>query len=73
MDRVLLTSCQAAGVNESVISILEDEEFDTADILNNTSDDLLRACNIKGGQIVRIRKALEDLEVCQVRITNLYY
>jgi hypothetical protein len=36
--------------------------LDTVDILQNTSDKLLKVCNIKAGQIVRIRKALSGLE-----------
>ena len=32
--------------------------MDTEDILQGTSDELLKACNIKAGQIVRIRKSL---------------
>jgi hypothetical protein len=32
--------------------------LDTEDILQGTSDELLKACNIKAGQIVRIRKSL---------------
>ncbi|CAB4044218.1 Hypothetical predicted protein, partial [Paramuricea clavata] len=32
--------------------------LDAVDILQGTSDELLKACNIKAGQIVRIRKSI---------------
>ncbi len=35
--------------------------MDTVDILQGTSDELLKACNIKAGQIVRIRKSINGL------------
>ncbi len=35
--------------------------MDTVDILQGTSDELLKACNLKAGQIVRIRKSVNGL------------
>ena len=35
--------------------------MDTIDVLHETSDELLKACNITAGQIVRIKKALRGL------------
>ncbi|XP_046863902.1 uncharacterized protein LOC124457775 [Xenia sp. Carnegie-2017] len=61
MDSTLLDNLKKAGVKDSVISILEDEEFDSAGILNNTSDELLKACGIKGGQVIRIKNALATI------------
>ncbi|XP_046863340.1 uncharacterized protein LOC124457094 [Xenia sp. Carnegie-2017] len=61
MDSTLLDNLKKAGVKDSVISILEDEEFDSAGVLNNTSDELLKACGIKGGQVIRIKNALATI------------
>jgi hypothetical protein len=34
---------------------------DTVEILENTSDELLKACGMKGGQVAHIRRALRTM------------
>ncbi|XP_046864060.1 uncharacterized protein LOC124457977 [Xenia sp. Carnegie-2017] len=45
----------------TTISIEMEMLFDSAGTLSNTSDELLKACGIKGGQVIRIKNALATI------------
>ena len=60
MSRLRLMPWQLSAVCEKMY-FLSFKQFDTVEILETTSDELLKACGMKGGQVARIRLALRTM------------
>ena len=48
------------------MTIFFPKQFDTVEISGNTSDELLKACGTKGGQVALIRTALKTLNQAEI-------
>ena len=43
-------------------------QFDTVEILEHTSDELLKACGMKGGEVALIRRALKTMNHKEIKV-----
>ena len=56
------------------IIIFFPKQFDTVEISGNTSDELLKACGTKRGQVVLMRRALKTLNQAEIDlVVRVFY
>ncbi|XP_044170147.1 uncharacterized protein LOC122954186 [Acropora millepora] len=61
----------SSGVKYEAITKLVEDELDTPEILNDSSDEVLRTLGLKGGQITRIRNGLKLLKNKEIQDLTL--
>ncbi|XP_071958233.1 uncharacterized protein [Antedon mediterranea] len=61
-NKILYEHMIDEGVTEETIDVLIDEELVTLAKIKNASDELLKNCKLKAGQIVNIRSAVKNVE-----------